>query len=223
MLFQFYGPWEATWRHRGMEKLLMDIALQPDWVQEMGQTYMGLVIDILEYCLGLGMKPDGICMVEDLGSTRSMLFSPASWKNVFKPVYMKLGRFLDAEEIDFWMHSCGAVGPVIDELLDCGLDVLNPLQANAGLDVIGRQDLTPEVHDLGMRHAFSDSTYDLIRNQGDCLRMTELDALGSVSARNLRSLASPSSFSPFGGQLPSPSRVRWKTSLLKPLPWQRKS
>jgi len=135
MLFFFYGPWEATWRHRGMEKLLMDLVLNRDWVQDMAQTYMRLGIDILKHCLALGMKPDGICMVEDLGSTRSMLFSPASWKSVFKPTYMELGRFLDAEQIDFWMHSCGAVGPVIDELLDCGLQVLNPLQVSAGLDV----------------------------------------------------------------------------------------
>ncbi|MBN1589068.1 MAG: hypothetical protein JW888_06105 [Pirellulales bacterium] len=137
MLFQFYGPWEATWRHRSMEKLLMDLALNPDWVRDMAQTYARLVIDVLNHCLKLGMKPDGVFLIEDLGSTRSMLFSPTSWKSVLKPACMELGRFLDEHGIHFWMHSCGAVQPVIDELIDCGLDVLNPLQADAGLDVNG--------------------------------------------------------------------------------------
>jgi len=135
MLYNFYGPWEATWRHRGMEKLLMDVALEPDWLAEMAETYISLVIDVLGRCIELGMKPDGVFMVEDLGATRSMLFSPASWRAVLKPACARLGDFLRARGITFWMHSCGAIQPVIDDLVECGLEVLNPLQASAGLEV----------------------------------------------------------------------------------------
>ena len=136
MLFQAYGPWEATWRHRRMEDLLMDVAIEPDWVRDMADTYQDLVIAILGRCLDLGMKPDGFFMVEDLGSTRSTMISPESWRRVFKPAVARLGSFLQQHGIDFWMHSCGAVQPLLDDLVDCGLQVINPLQTNAGFDVV---------------------------------------------------------------------------------------
>jgi uroporphyrinogen decarboxylase len=136
MLLSFYGPWEATWRHRAMQRLLMDLVLAPDWFQDMADTYLDLVIDILGRCVELGMKPDGVFMVEDLGSTRAMLFSPATWRALLKPAYARLAAILARHGIDFWMHSCGAIEPVIDDLVEVGLAVLNPLQANAGLDAV---------------------------------------------------------------------------------------
>ena len=135
MLFAVYGPWEAAWRHRGMETLLMDLALDPDWMQDMAETYIGLVIDILKRCLSLGMKPDGLFLVEDLGSTRSLLFSPNSWRTTMKPAMTKLGDFLRENGITFWMHSCGAVESLVDDLIETGLQVLNPLQVDAGMDI----------------------------------------------------------------------------------------
>ena len=136
MLFNAYGPWEATWRHRGMDKLLMDIALEPDWLRDMADTYVNLIIDILEHCLSLGMKPDGMFLVEDLGSTRSLLFSPASWRATLGLAFGRLGDYLDRNGIHFWMHSCGAIGPIVDDLVERGLTVLNPLQVAAGMDVV---------------------------------------------------------------------------------------
>ena len=126
MQFVVYGPWEANWRHRGMEHLLMDMALDPDWFRTMADAHIGLVIDILRRCLSLGMKPDGLFLVEDLGSTRSLLFSPKSWRDCIKPAMTALGDFLRENGIAFWMHSCGAVEALIDDLIECGLQVLNP-------------------------------------------------------------------------------------------------
>jgi uroporphyrinogen decarboxylase len=135
MLFVAYGPWEAIWRHRGQVQLLMDLAMDPDWVRDMADTYARLVIDILKRCLSLDMKPDGIFLIEDLGTTRSLLFSPASWRDTIKPAMAMIGDFLRENDIAFWMHSCGAIEPIIDELVEVGLQVLNPLQVDAGLDI----------------------------------------------------------------------------------------
>ena len=136
MLFDFYGPWEATWRHRGMDRLLLDVALDPDWLREMADTYVDLVLAILGRCLELGMKPDGVFLIEDLGSTRSLLFSPASWRATLGPAFGRLGAFLGSHGIHFWMHSCGAIHPIIDDLVERGLNVLNPLQVAARMDAV---------------------------------------------------------------------------------------
>lgn len=136
MQFAGYGPWEATWRHHGYESLLMSIALEPEWVMEMADTHMNLLISVLEYCVELGMKPDGFFMVEDLAETRGTLFSPDMWRAVFKPGTERLGRFLKEHQIDFWMHCCGNPNALFPELIECGVKVMNPVQVSAGLNVV---------------------------------------------------------------------------------------
>ena len=144
LLFHAYGPWEATWRHRGMQNLLMDVATDPDWVREMGDTYVDLVLAIFDRCLELGIRPDGVFLVEDLGSTRSVLISPASWRHVYRPAWERMGAFFRDRGIDFWLHTCGAVQPVVDDLIQCGVQVFNPLQATAGFDVVALRRQYPD-------------------------------------------------------------------------------
>lgn len=135
MLFCAYGPWEATWRHRGMENQFLDVMEDPEWLREMADTYQDLVINILRKCLDLGMKPDGFFMLEDLGWKKSMFMSLDSWRKIYRPSYKRLGNFLKLHNLDFWMHSDGEISRLLDELIDCGVQVLNPLEVNAGLDV----------------------------------------------------------------------------------------
>ena len=136
MLFMCYGPWEATWRHRGMENLLTDVMISPDWVREMAESYQDLVIAVLRRCLDQGMKPDGVFTADDLGSSTGPLMAPGLWCDLFQPSVARLGDFLRENGIDFWMHSDGAIGMLIDPMVDAGVRVLNPLEAKAGMDVV---------------------------------------------------------------------------------------
>jgi len=136
LLFTVYGPWEATWRHRGMEALLMDVACEPEWVREMAETYVALVLATVQRCLDLGMRPDGLFVPEDLGAKNGPMMSPASWGAVFKPAFARLGEFLRRNGIDFWMHSDGNIWPLLDDIVDCGVQVLNPLEVKAGMDAV---------------------------------------------------------------------------------------
>jgi len=133
-LFYCYGPWEATWRHRGFEPLLLDLAADPDFVLDMAVTHTRLLLAVLEKCLQLGMKPDGIFLIEDLGSNRGPLFSPSTWRSLFKPLFQQIGGFLADHHIDFWLHSCGNAEALFPDFIACGIKVVNPLQVSAGLD-----------------------------------------------------------------------------------------
>ncbi|MBN1490455.1 MAG: hypothetical protein JXA69_11115 [Phycisphaerae bacterium] len=135
LLFQAYGPWEGTWRHRGLTELLMDIAIDPDWVREMIHVHVSLLIDTLSHCITLGMTPDGLFLIDDFGSTKALLFSPAMWRDILQPEYERLSRFLRGHAISFWLHSCGNVSELIPHLIDSGLDVLQAIQVNAGMDI----------------------------------------------------------------------------------------
>ncbi len=136
LLFANYGPWEATWRHRGYENLLMDLALDPDWVAEMAEAHHKMTMKVLKHCLYLGIKPNGYITVDDLAANQGPLFSPDTWRRIFKPFYRELGNLLKQNGIDFWQHCCGNPEILFDDMIECGVQVINPLQASAGLDII---------------------------------------------------------------------------------------
>lgn len=131
-----YGPWEAAWRHRGFSRAMMDIALTPDWFEDMIWTHFELTKSIIEKSAAEGIRPDGYIMVDDLGSSTAPLISPTMFRDVLKPVYIEIGKLLKSLGIDFWLHSCGNVEMLIDDYLECGVRVLNPLQFSAGMDAI---------------------------------------------------------------------------------------
>jgi uroporphyrinogen decarboxylase len=135
VVFNVYGPWEGTWRHRGYTRLLMDLAEEPGWVAEMAESQCELVLACLQHCIRLEMKPDALWLVDDLACTRGPLFSPRTWREVFGPSYARLGHFLHENDISFWLHCCGDCRVLLDDLVEYGLNVLQPLQARAGMDV----------------------------------------------------------------------------------------
>lgn len=110
----------------------------------MGQAHVDLLIECLKYCITLGAKPDGLFLVDDFGCTRGLLFSPAMWRDIFKPLYARLAKFLHVENISLWLHSCGDVRALIPDMIDAGLDVLQPLQVAAGMDL---RELVPQYGD----------------------------------------------------------------------------
>ena len=135
LVFNVYGPWEGTWRHRGYSNLLMDLAEDPAWVAEMAEAQNDSVLACLRHCLALQIQPDAVWLVDDLACTRGLLFSPRTWRQVFKPFYRRLGEFLHQHGISFWLHCCGDCRALLADFIECGLDVLQPLQAQAGMDV----------------------------------------------------------------------------------------
>ncbi len=135
LLANAYGPHEATWRLHGFTETLMDIALDAEFIAEIASTYMDSLIAILRCCSDKGLCPDGFLMVEDVASTRGMLFSPEHWRQIYKPLVRKFGSFLKGAGIHFWMHSCGNCEPIFNDLIECGLQVINPLESKSGLDV----------------------------------------------------------------------------------------
>lgn len=134
-VIDFYGPWEGTWRHHGFENTLMDFIAEPEMVQEMFECITNVTLETLEYALSLGMKIDGFWMVEDMGCTRSGLFSVEHYRKYLKPWHKKIMDFAHEHGLKVIMHSCGDVLDFIPDLIDCGLDVLQALQANTRLDV----------------------------------------------------------------------------------------
>ena len=132
-LLNFYGPFEATWRHHGYEQTMVDCLEEPELMADMAETVVDLTIKTLDHALHNGFAFDGAWMVEDLGCTRGLLISRSVYRSLVFPQHRRLGDFFKARGLKYFIHSCGDVREIIPDMLEAGVDVLQPLQANTSL------------------------------------------------------------------------------------------
>ncbi len=121
---------ELAWHLTGMEKYLMALAMEEPWVEALNDRVEAWTTGL---CLSLVSRGvDAIWLGEDLGTQLSMLISPDMWRERFKERYRRLIARLKAANPDLLVifHSDGAVAPLIDDFIELGVDVYNPVQPN---------------------------------------------------------------------------------------------
>ena len=119
---------ECAWGLRGFERMLSDFALNADLAER--------ILDIpFQYHLTAAKKltemgVDMIWIGDDVGAQNSMLISPKMWRKFLKPRMAKFIGELKAinPHVKVAYHTDGVVYPIIPDLIEIGLDVLNPVQ-----------------------------------------------------------------------------------------------
>lgn len=126
---------EMAWNLVGLEQFLMDMALHKDYIEP-------LLDEVANYSIGVGLEliklgADIMLTGDDLGMDPGPMMSLDMWREYLKP---RLKRVLDAYKaadpnVILAYHTCGSVLPFIDELIEIGMEVLNPIQVTArGMD-----------------------------------------------------------------------------------------
>lgn len=136
VLLGFYGPLEATWRHHGYVETCMDFAQDREWLGEMMGTYTELVCATIERGLEAGITPDGLFLIEDLGTTHGTLMSPEAFRAVIKPCYAQVFDLARERGLARFMHSDGRIHAILDDLVEVGVEVLNPIDTGSGMDLV---------------------------------------------------------------------------------------
>lgn len=122
--------WERATFMRGMENILMDVALQPDFVDE-------LLMEIAQYIVATmrilfeRFDFDGIAVSDDYGSQDSLLMSPRDWRKLIKPRLAEIYGFAKTHNRTVFHHTCGHVHPIVADMIEVGLDILHPIQPEA--------------------------------------------------------------------------------------------
>jgi len=120
---------EMYWRLQGMEKTLTELALQPDLAEEMMRRCTEFSIALSEAaCQRFDL--DWLWLGDDAGGQRSMLMSPDMWRAMVKPLLKQNADVAKRRGLYVAFHSCGAIRPIIPDLIEIGVDVLNPIQCN---------------------------------------------------------------------------------------------
>ncbi|TKJ35955.1 MAG: hypothetical protein CEE38_13170 [Planctomycetes bacterium B3_Pla] len=120
---------ELYWRLRGMEKTLMEIALEPVPAQEMLKRSADFSIELSERACRR-FELDWLWLGDDAAGQRSMLMKPDTWRQMVKPLLKQNAEVGKQHGVYVAFHSCGAIRPIIADLIEIGIDVLNPIQCN---------------------------------------------------------------------------------------------
>ena len=121
---------ELAWHLTGLEKYLVAMMCDEPWLELLNDR-------VEEWSTGLALQlvkagVDAIWLGEDLGTQTSTLISPEDWRMKFKPRHKRMIEKLRHENPDIIiiMHSDGAVAPLLDDFIEMGVDVYNPVQPN---------------------------------------------------------------------------------------------
>jgi len=117
---------------RGIDNLLMDMAVQPAMAHWLIDRFTDFYLDFFDRMLTAARgRIDILRAADDLGTQRGLFFSPQMFRTFIKPRLKKLVDMTHSHGVKFLFHSCGAIRPVIEDLIEIGVDILDPLQAAA--------------------------------------------------------------------------------------------
>lgn len=121
----------------GFENFMMLLAADRDLVEYWLDTKLDHDIKILEQFLAVaGPYIEGIQMNDDFGAQNALQISPQLYREVFKPRHRKWIEFVKARtRAKVFIHCDGAIGEILPDFIEVGIDVLNPIQTSAkGMD-----------------------------------------------------------------------------------------
>ncbi|HEX30080.1 TPA: hypothetical protein ENG04_08375 [Candidatus Poribacteria bacterium] len=131
-------PFNIMRKLRRMDNFLMDVVLHKDEVRELSDKVTDLLMKMIDIYADIGA--DGVSFAEDWGTQDRLLVSPPIWRELFKPDFVKLVSFAHERGLTVWMHSCGYIYEIIEDLIELGMDVLQFDQpALYGIERLGRE------------------------------------------------------------------------------------
>jgi len=134
------GLSEGLFKMRGFEDGYMDLAAEPERARQLMEKILEIKLAYWDRVLReLGDLVDVVGEADDLGGQDRPLFSPTTYRSLVKPLQRELFSFIHARtSAKVFLHSCGAIRDLVPDLIEIGVDILNPVQVSAaGMDGAG--------------------------------------------------------------------------------------
>jgi len=132
------GIYELYMWTRGYKDGYADWVANPDLsrrmlrrILDMQMAYWDKLFDTLQ-----GIPVDVVHTTDDLAGQNALLISPHSYRKILKPLHKELFDFIRAKsDAKIFFHSCGAIRAILPDLIEIGVDIINPVQVSAtGMD-----------------------------------------------------------------------------------------
>ncbi|MCK9618564.1 MAG: hypothetical protein M0R21_12110 [Lentimicrobiaceae bacterium] len=127
------GFYETSQKLRGYENLACDLLMNFDFLRflfdrllELQKTFFKNYID------QVGKYAQVICYADDLGMQDRPQMDTETYREVLKPYHSAIFKFIhERTDAKIMLHCCGSIIPLIDDLIETGVDILNPVQTRA--------------------------------------------------------------------------------------------
>lgn len=123
---------------RGYEECMIDFAEEPPELQKLIDIVCGYNVSEVEGILK-HHKPEIMYFGDDLGTQNALPISPTIWRRYLKPAFQRIYKPCKEAGVSVYMHTDGHIVPIIKDLIDCGVDVVNPQIGANGLDNLVRE------------------------------------------------------------------------------------
>ena len=136
---QFAGIFETAAWLRGFENFFSDLSLNPGFAEALMDIILELKYKYWEKALeAVGDNVLLVAEADDLGTQDRLIVSPKMYRKFIKPRHKKLVDFIKAKaknKVYIFFHCCGAISDILPDIIECGIDILNPWQVSAkGMD-----------------------------------------------------------------------------------------
>ncbi|MCL5073591.1 MAG: hypothetical protein M1308_22255, partial [Actinobacteria bacterium] len=128
---------EYLWRIIGTERALMLIATDLDVIEDFSRRITDFQVELIkEQVRAANGNVKGIYLFGDVAYKKTLLFSPETWVRVFKPCLKRLCDCIHYLGLKVIWHGCGNNEPILDDLIDAGIDCYNSIESKTGLDIV---------------------------------------------------------------------------------------
>ncbi len=123
---------------RGLENTWMDIYDHPKELGNLIDILVEMGIATIKKFAALGA--DGYIFPDDWGLQNKLMITPDKWREIWKPRYARIFKAVHDAGMLAFLHSCGYIVDILDDLIEMGLDVIQmDQQENMGLELLGRR------------------------------------------------------------------------------------
>jgi len=129
LAWDFLTIFERMWMLRGFSKVFVDPYLYPKEFLTLRDTLVEYNMAIVEEWAKRDV--DGIFFSDDWGGQKGLLINPEDWRKYYKPAYKEIFGLVRAKGLDVFLHSDGDISAIIPDLIECGVNVIHPVQPGA--------------------------------------------------------------------------------------------
>ena len=118
----------------GTENVLAAMIEEPEWITDVFETYLTTSLDLCQRILDAGYEFDGIFWYDDMGYKNTPFFSPQMYRELLKPYHKRAVDWAHQRGLVAELHSCGFIEPLLPDVVDVGVDMLERIEVKAGMD-----------------------------------------------------------------------------------------
>lgn len=127
---------DATHSFVDMETLLEAMVEQPEWCKDMLDHCLDVNLKLHEMVLAEGYTYDSLFWCDDMGYRGTQFFSLPIYRELLRPAQQRAIEWAHRHGMKAHLHSCGNIRRLVPDLVEIGLDALNPLEVKAGMDAL---------------------------------------------------------------------------------------